>query len=124
MPQVLVDAELKIERGRLEHDADLPAHLLRRRDNIASEYPDRAVYWRDQRGDDLEQRRLTTAIRAEQPEELADRHAEADGRQRRAGAVPVAQVGDLEGVSAVPTIGYQKRTPDERVDLLLSPPEP
>ena len=39
MPQVLVDAELKIERGRLEHDADLPAHVLRLRDNIASEYP-------------------------------------------------------------------------------------
>ena len=80
------------QREILEHEGALRS---RRADRLAVDR-DRAGVGLDQPGDDLEQRRLAAAARAEQAGQLAARKVEVDAAQRLDVAVDLADAAHLD----------------------------
>ena len=69
--QVLEDAEIAIERGLLEHETDATAHLESRPHDVVAAHPCAAPGGREQRGEEVDRRRLPRPVGTQQTEKLA-----------------------------------------------------
>ena len=94
--EVLVDAEVEVERARLEDDAEPPQRLARRAADVVAEDADRAVARVVEMADQREQRRLAGAVEAEQDGEGGRRDREGHVVQRPLRAIGMADRGDVE----------------------------
>jgi hypothetical protein len=88
--------EIRVEVVVLRHDADAVARFARRLWHWQVTETDRAAVRRDQAQAAAQRRGLAGAVRAEQPEALAARHAEADVIDDLAVAVDLDQVLHVE----------------------------
>ena len=98
--QVLLHRELAVDARVLEHDADVTAHVARRRPHVVAVHARGAGTRRQQGRQDAEERALPAAVRPEQREELSLANVEGDARERLAFAVAPAQSLDLDGGAA------------------------
>jgi hypothetical protein len=87
--QVFADRQLSIETGRLEDDADPAADGAVA--DVDAGHARGARRGSQRRGEDLEQRGLAAAVRADEAEHFARTHREGDAVQRRPFAVAVSQ---------------------------------
>ena len=72
---VLLDAEIGIQREPARHVADPLAKIPDLPNDVAAEYGRSPGLGNEQRGKDTEERRLAGAVRADEPEQLTGSHA-------------------------------------------------
>ena len=99
--QVGGDRQLEIEGRLLEHDAELGQCRHRIARHVVAHDLDAAGVGDEQAGEQLEQRRLAGAVRAEQRDELARLYLEADAIERPHRTVALGDVVDEQGRAAL-----------------------
>src|SRR5688572_1358707 len=103
--EVLVDAQIEVERARLEDDAETPERLAGRAADVMAENADRPVPGVVEMADQREQRRLARAVEAEQDGEGRRGDREGDIAQRLLGAIGMADRGNVERRDAISRSG-------------------
>src|SRR5678815_1357346 len=92
----------RVEQDLLRDDADGALRVARMLVDVKAPDARLAATLHDEAGEDVDQRRLAGAVRAEQAEDLAARNVEADAVQRALSAcIGLAQRFDADGGLAV-----------------------
>ena len=94
--ELLARGQPRVERGLLEHHADLPPHGGALAHHVAPEQEDAARGRREQRGEHAHGRRLARAVGPEQAEADAARHVEVDARERAGVAIALLEGAHLD----------------------------
>ena len=89
--QVLLGAEMLVERGLLEDEADAPANLGALPHDVESRHPGAAGRGPQQRAKHLDRRRLAGTVGPEEAEQLPRRHAQVDAAHGFDGAIGLRQ---------------------------------
>ena len=92
--EVLVHGQAIVERGLLEHHAEAAPRLQRMGDDVDAADPRGAAVGLEDGAEDVEQRGLAGAVRAEQREQLVRPHREADIVQRQRAAIALGHAVD------------------------------
>ena len=115
-PDVLLRGEVQVEAGLLEDDPHGPTHAARVGRQVVSTDERDAGCGRERGGEDRDRGRLARAVRAEEGEELAFTHGEADavdGVELRA-AVALHEVGHDDRARVAGVLGGARRRGGER----------
>jgi len=96
--QVLLGAQVVVERRLLEHQSDRAAHVAPLQEDIEAVDHRRAGRWAQQRAEHVDGRRLAGAVRPEEAEQLALAHLERDARHRLERPEATRQGADLDHV--------------------------
>ena len=89
--------QFEIEGRLLEHDAELRQRRHRIARHVVAHHLDAAGVGDEQAGEQLKQRRFAGAVRAQERDELAGAHVEADAVERPYRAVAFDDIVDVQG---------------------------
>jgi hypothetical protein len=106
-PVDLTHCQVRPELRLLQDDTDPLAEVASGARRVAVQHLDRAAVAGSVALEDLDRRRLSRAVRAEQAEDLALLDLEADASQRLVIAVRLAQVDDADGCHRARIVGSQ-----------------